>query len=401
MMHRGVRIGLLLLFVAAIGLAGYQAFALERQIAGGHEAARSFDELAWSVAVSIADLRAGQQAYVAAGQGDAYWAGKVLSRLDVVKTRLASLRQVTTAGAAASALDSAASAIQNFAQMDARARDYAATGQRLMASDLIFTDGLELTQTAAAHVEAARSQERAAREAAARGQRLIQAYGLAGAGAIGLLLMALLVPVRRATAAAAEAARREDAPAQPGARLDLSPLPALDDVRSADLRKAAELCTDLSRITGARDFPPLLERAAALLNASGIVVWMTDPAGRELRPALAHGYPPQTLARLGGIGRDADNATAAAFRTGRLQIVAGGGVTNGAVIAPLMAPAGCVGVMAAEVRKGGEASEAVRAIATILAAQVAALVAPAPGGAGGSGEASEAARASKTSGAGA
>jgi hypothetical protein len=43
-----------------------------------------------------------------------------------------------------------------------------------------------------------------------------------------------------------------------------------------------------------------------------------------------------------------------------------------------MAPSGCVGVLALELRHGGEQSESVRAMATIMAAQLANLVGSTP-----------------------
>ena len=58
--------------------------------------------------------------------------------------------------------------------------------------------------------------------------------------------------------------------------------------------------------------------------------------------------------------------------------MAGTDLTNGAVVVPLMTPAGCVGVLAAELRHGGERREATRALATIVAAQLATLVSAAP-----------------------
>ncbi|HEX9093986.1 MAG TPA: hypothetical protein VF902_08380, partial [Coriobacteriia bacterium] len=76
------------------------------------------------------------------------------------------------------------------------------------------------------------------------------------------------------------------------------------------------------------------------------------------------------------IARDAQNATAAAFRTGLLQTVKSDAVSNGAIAAPLLTPAGCVGVMAAEVRGEGEQHEGKLAAATIVAAQLATLVGP-------------------------
>ena len=52
--------------------------------------------------------------------------------------------------------------------------------------------------------------------------------------------------------------------------------------------------------------------------------------------------------------------------------------SSGAVVVPLMAPGGCVGVLALELRHGGEQSESVRAMATIMAAQLANLVGSTP-----------------------
>jgi len=145
-----------------------------------------------------------------------------------------------------------------------------------------------------------------------------------------------------------------------------------------DLRGTAELCTDLARLADPGALPALIGRAARLLDASGIVVWVADPTGAELLPSLAHGYPPQAISRLGALRRDADNATAAAYRSGRLQVVAGAAGQTGAVIAPLLSVNGCIGVMAVEVRNQGEKDEAVRAAAGIFAAQLATLISAAP-----------------------
>jgi len=51
-------------------------------------------------------------------------------------------------------------------------------------------------------------------------------------------------------------------------------------------------------------------------------------------------------------------------------------VSDGAIAAPLVTPAGCVGVMATEVRNGGEQEAARLAAAAIIAAQLATLVGP-------------------------
>jgi hypothetical protein len=143
-----------------------------------------------------------------------------------------------------------------------------------------------------------------------------------------------------------------------------------------DLPGVASLCSDLARVVDTQALPAILARAAAVLDAPGIVLWIADPDGQELSPIVTHGYPRQLVSRLGTILRDAENATASAFRTSLLQTVSTDAVSNGAIAAPLVTPTGCVGVMAAEVRQAGEADPAKLAVATIVAAQLATLVGP-------------------------
>jgi hypothetical protein len=88
-----------------------------------------------------------------------------------------------------------------------------------------------------------------------------------------------------------------------------------------NLDVVASVCTELARVVDTRSLPSILERTAAALDATGIILWIADPDGRELTPIVAHGYSPQLLTRLGTIARDAQNATAAAFRTGLVQTV--------------------------------------------------------------------------------
>jgi hypothetical protein len=101
------------------------------------------------------------------------------------------------------------------------------------------------------------------------------------------------------------------------------------------------------------------------------VVWVGDSAGGDLRLVLAHGYSEPVLARMATIPRGADNAAAAAYRSGKLQIVLKRpGGSNGAVAAPLLATEGCIGALTAEIQAGSEVSEAVQAIASLVAAQL-------------------------------
>jgi hypothetical protein len=145
-----------------------------------------------------------------------------------------------------------------------------------------------------------------------------------------------------------------------------------------DLPGIAALCSDLARVIDTRALPAALARAAALLNASGLVIWVADPDGRELAPVIAHGYPQHLLSRMGTIPRDAENATASAYRTGVVQIVTADDISPGAIAAPLLSPSGPLGVMAAELLHDGERRDATRAAATIVAAQLSTLMGPPP-----------------------
>ena len=164
--------------------------------------------------------------------------------------------------------------------------------------------------------------------------------------------------------------------------LDLNavdPSPAADSPEPVpDLRVAADLCTDLCKVTDTSEFPELLARAAALMNATGVIIWVRDSSGHALRPAIGHGYPARALAQMGSIPEDGNNATAAAYRSARMQVVERDDTKSGALAAPLLAANSCVGVLSAELRAGWESSEAVQATAAIMAAQLATLLSADP-----------------------
>lgn len=405
MSDRAVRVGLVALFIVTLCGAGYELFLTEQQIGNERSAERDFDEMAWVATVSIANLRAAQQAYVAAGQDPTYWTSKASSHWETVTTNLARLRQLSTAPPAQSALTAAAELLDHLTRIDARAHDYAAGGQRLLASDLIFADGMELTTEASSRIELARTREREVRDQTVVRQRRNQTLVLAATVGMGVLVALLLLPAATTKQGAAVANTSPTPASQTSVAgrdrltlanfdLDGRATAQRDGVRAAEardaaadqadgkaaagLRAAAALCVEFGKVCDTQELVALLERAALLLNASGIIIWIGDPSGRELRPALGYGYPPQALARMGSIPRDADNATAAAYRVAEMQTVQSEGGAPGAIVAPLIATANCVGVMTAEVRSGSESREPIQALATIVAAQLAGFVAAAP-----------------------
>jgi cytoskeletal protein RodZ len=142
----------------------------------------------------------------------------------------------------------------------------------------------------------------------------------------------------------------------------------------ADVTAVAGLCTRLARALHPRDLAGVLEDTSQLLRAVGIIVWVWDPQTRTLGHVLAHGYSRNVLARLPRVDTAADNAIADAFRTGETRIVSGSAEATGAVVAPIVSAAGCMGALAVELQDRDEERPAVSALASILAAQFAAIV---------------------------
>ena len=141
-----------------------------------------------------------------------------------------------------------------------------------------------------------------------------------------------------------------------------------------DFLAAAHLCTEFGLVENTNEVQPLLQEAARILDAIGLIVWVWDALAEHLRPALAHGYSDKVLAQLPTVGRDADNATAAAFRSAQTCAIKGSDHASGALVVPLLTPAGCAGVLAIELQHGSEQTGSVRAVATIFAAQLAQLI---------------------------
>jgi hypothetical protein len=326
----------------------------------------------------ISDLRAAQRSYVAIGQGHDFWVALVASLLPAAQMQVSELGGVLRAQPARDALESASVALENFSKLDARAQEHVSLNQMSAASDLIFSDGMELTDSAASAIESAQTQELQAYEAASKALRQRQAWtGMLGLVALVIVAMLLVpVPTARATSAQPMAASGTDTKAGTAARPRQAP--AVDQGPVPDLVETARLCTELGRVIETSEVPPLLAHAAKLLDAAGLVVWVSNRAGDELKPAFTHGYSEKVVAQMNNIPRDAQNATALAFRSAQPRAVAATNQAHGAFVVPLITPTGCVGVFAAELRHGNEQHDSTRALTMILGAQLATLVAAAP-----------------------
>jgi hypothetical protein len=372
----------------AFGAAAVFLFQSQNQIVAQTSALRAFDLHAREATDALADLRASEQAYVAEGQGVDFWTLRVASTIDSVGRGVADLRRSATSAPAQSALDEAASTLTQFAEIDKRARDYLNAGQQLMTADIVFTEGTEAAARAAHYVEAARIAEHEAFDAIEARIRQQQAMAAGGATLLAALVVLTLIPIPRTALA-----RAEDAPAPSRENLiEVLPLrdvpPVGDEMRAPvppvaaagpALKTAADLATDFGRVRDLDELKRLLGRAADVMDANGLVVWMGNSAGVDLRPVLTHGYAPQVVARLTAVPRAADNAAAAAYRTGTLQIaLSQPGGASGAVVAPILTSDGCIGALSVEIRAGGETSESVQALAAIVASHLAGVLAAAP-----------------------
>jgi len=166
------------------------------------------------------------------------------------------------------------------------------------------------------------------------------------------------------------------APADPGA----SPVrePEAPPRARIDLSALAQLCTRLACATTQEQVALLLGEAVDQLDIVGLVLWLREPQADVLRPAFAHGYPEEVVAQLPGVAPDSDTAIAASFRSADSCVVESADAGTGAIVVPLLTPAGCSGVLALECRHGCEHDDLLRVSAMFVAAQLSTLVATPP-----------------------
>jgi hypothetical protein len=374
--NRGLVLLFLLMCVVAL-VSAFQALYIERLLAVGRQTADAADRDTESAVTAIADYRAAEAGYLATGQEPAYWmtrADALASSMSDVMTRQGA---ATPSAQARASFDEAAGALEDLGKLDRRARTLVKNDQRFVASDVIFMDCLQAANHLAQTLAAARETDRAAREEQVTRLSEVRLAAIGGSMAFGLVGAWILLARARGASAA------EPAPvAEPASSRSLSlgpihpdpvPVMAAPDV---NLTEAADLCVDLARVLDSRDVPALFERAARILGAKGLVLWVADTSGASLRPSLSHGYSEKVLARMNGLQMDGDNATALAFRSMQAQIVGASSPAGaGALAVPLVTATGCVGVLSAEVKKGKPGSDTL-SVAQMIAAQFSALVAP-------------------------
>jgi hypothetical protein len=374
---RAGRVSLALALAALVAGAGYRAIQLDTRQAADDGAIEAVAGRSRDALLTIARLGAAQRSYMAGGRALDYWTAQVTNILAGLGTELERYEELVVDDDAVQAARSARSITVDLGKLDLTIREHLDSAERLLASDLIFTDATQLLDQMSGHVRAAETATIERLE-----QRITSARRETRAllsAAVVLLVLGLLffawVPARRASNDPVQSA------VDVGDDLPLTmPPPARPEEGRASLQmsEVAELCAELARAADPAQLDAALARGAHLLEARGVVLWLADARGSELRPAAAHGYSPHDLSRLGLIPVAADNAAATAFRDTVFVTVPAGDGPHGALVAPLLGPTGCTGVLSVEVPAGRERDEHAQALVRILAAQLSGLVAAPP-----------------------
>ncbi len=387
MSNRWLRFGIALLAIGAAAAAGYRIFQQEQRLNHDVLAARSIDVAAETAVTTVSELKAALHAYVSEGQGDAFWIARAASLMDRLRASILALD--AQASASGVAVTETLDLTDRLAAAEQRARDHVRAGQKRLAGEVIFVEARDLLDAIRLQVAGARTGFNQSAEAAQREARREQAMlALGAAGILAFATLLLVIPGRSqapgfAPADIAEAsdvlgssARVVTPPGEPGAPIAPGAVtaPGSSGAPGLSLREAAAICTDLGRVSQSNEMSALLGRAATVLNASGVIVWMASTDAQELYPAASAGYDDRLLARIGAIPRDAANLTAGALRDAAPRTSPGVGPSAAALAVPLMTPLGPVGVLSAELQDVSEVDDVRMAIATIFAAQLATLL---------------------------
>ena len=366
------------LVLALLALGGHWRLDIARRT--GRQAAASINDHLRLAEQGLSDLRGAEAGYLAAGQKTDEWLSKATAMAAQLESAITALATTpATSPEARPFYDGAATSVAELTANDRKARGFIEAGQPLVASDVLFQEGAEPASKLATELAAARAAEMATFEKSATRLSWISLGANGAAFAIGLLLLILMSSTLQKSRSSGEPAEglnlniSSASPDLPNAVTE----PVIDPfvAPAIDLSSAAELCVDLGRILDGRDLQALIGRAAEVLEAKGVVLWVSEAGGSMLRPSVAYGYSERVLQRMGTLPVDGDNVTSLAFRTLQPQVVRGSFGGHGALAVPLVTANGCVGVLAAEVQ-GAKPGDVRFAVARIIAAQLSTLVGP-------------------------
>lgn len=393
MFRRTVRIVIL-----AVGLlltigAAYRAFDDETSLKRELQAASAADASVGKALELLLDIRASLHAYVAPGQGLPFWAKRAQENIDTLRQTLVTLDGMTTP--IGQSLSDSLDAMDQLTAAEARARTYVNRQELLLAGDVIFTEVRDLLAAVTNQVDSVRGQLKIRHERRAAAIRTEQ-FMLAG-GALGLwILIALfLMPTETKPAVKDPAEWRNElketlskpiptpaAIAPPTFEAPPAPpvlqSPQAPAVLLTSVRETSEICADLSAISDPGALQGTLARVSALLDATGLIVWIASNDGASLSPVATHGFDATLVARIGKVPRHGANLTASAFRDNAPKISPPTATAPAALAVAMCGPTGPAGVLSVELKPGQSVDEAKVALASIIAAQLATLTMPLP-----------------------
>jgi hypothetical protein len=392
MSRKPVRFGLLIVGLLITAALAYRAVDNEASLGRAYRESVAHNVAAGQALEALQDLRASLHAYVAPGQGVPFWSRRSEQLLDTLREHLVTLDAAVAPNGAS--LAETLDAVDQLAAAERRSREYARRGETLLAGDVVFTEGRDLLAAATEQIHAARTTIAAAHDRRVSALRREQAM-LGGAAVLAWIAIALLLvtpakadPVKDPNAWRDELALtiKKPVPKEPERTKPAEVVERVErvvelvepGVTLKNLLEVSEICSDMSSLADTGALSGALERAAATLDASGVIIWIASNDGNSLSPVASHGFDEKLVTRIGRIPRESANLTAAAFRENVPRVSAATATAPAALAVSLCGPSGPVGVLSAELKPEIPADEARVALATIFAAQLATLANPIP-----------------------
>lgn len=385
------RFGLLIIGLLVTAGLGFRAVEDETSLGRASREGVAHDRAADQAIEALLELRASLHAYVAPGQGVPFWSRRSEELLDRLREQLTALDAAMTLqrGSLSETLDT----VDQLAAAERRTREYARRGEALLAGDVVFTEVRDLMSAAIDQVQNARNTLSAATNERIGALRREQAMLAAAAVVVWAIIALVLVTPAKPVAVKDPNEWRNDLAAtikkqipkepEPVRTKPVEPVERVEPVEPREpavavkaLAQVGEICADLSTLSDLGALTGALDRAAGVLDAGGMIVWIASNDGNTLSPVASHGFDQRMVSRIGRIPRDSANLTAAAYRDNIPRISAATPTAPAALAVALCGPTGPVGVLSMELKSGVPADDARVALATIFAAQLATLANP-------------------------
>jgi GAF domain-containing protein len=383
MFRRSVRIACLVLgLLATVGVA-YRTLQDEDALSRERAAAASAQVAVSRTAELLLDVRASLHAYVAPGQGLPFWGKRTLETIENLRESVVDLdRMVKPTGGS---LSETLNGIDQLSAAEKRARGYVSRDEMQLAGDVIFTEVRDLLASATTQVQSVRDGLTRAHDRRAAAIRQEQVMLAGGALAIWIGIALLLLPTEPKAAAKDPGEWRNELKESLKKPIPVAPEPPkapepqvtiVPGIEINALREVSEICKDLSALADPGALEGALARVCTILNATGLIVWIPSNDGNTLSPVATSGFDPKLVTRIGTIGRDSANLTAAAFREGIAKVSPVTATTPAALAVPMCSPSGAAGILSVELKPGQPVDDSKVSLAAIVAAQLATLAMP-------------------------